>query len=139
MRTEPTPLLEVRQLGKVFAARRGLFTAGKAPLTAVEDASFRIGRAQIYGLVGESGSGKSTLGRCILQLIRPDRGQVLFKGQDLCATPSRELRPVRQKLQIVFQDPLAALSPRRTIWQSLQEPLEQFEPGHRDAWRPRCE
>jgi oligopeptide/dipeptide ABC transporter ATP-binding protein len=137
--TQPPALLQVKRLGKQFPARGGLFSTRRPPRTAVEDVSFRIEKAQIYGLVGESGSGKSTLGRCILQLLRPDHGQVLFQGQDLCATSSRELRAVRQKLQIVFQDPLAALSPRRTIWQSLQEPLEQFEPGHRDAWRPRCE
>lgn len=132
-------VLRVEKLSKRYPARRGLFSTGRPPQAAVEDASFEIPRAGIFGLVGESGSGKSTLGRCVLQLLRPDHGRVIFNGRDLCTASRHEMRAARGKLQIIFQDPLASLSPRRSVLQTLMEPLEQFENSARANWRTRCE
>lgn len=132
------PLLRVEGLSKRFAERPGLFSARGPRLTAVEDLSLEIPPGGIYGLVGESGSGKSTLARCILQLVRPDAGKVMFDGRDLCQATGAELRAARQKLQVIFQDPLSALSPRRTVLQSLLEPLEQFSKDQRRHWISRC-
>ncbi|NND44062.1 MAG: ABC transporter ATP-binding protein [Xanthomonadales bacterium] len=130
--------MQVRGLCKRFAQRRGLFSAELPALTAVDSVSLTIPRGAIYGLVGESGAGKSTLARCILQLLKPDRGEVLLHGRDLCRADATELRAARRKLQVIFQDPLAALSPRRTVRQSLLEPLEQFAPERKAEWEQRC-
>lgn len=132
------PLLRVDGLSKHFAERPGLFSTRGPRLTAVEDLSLDIQPGGIYGLVGESGSGKSTLARCILQLLRPDAGEVFFHGRDLCQASPPELRAAREKLQVIFQDPLAALSPRRTVLQSLLEPLERFAANQRGQWMDRC-
>ena len=123
------PILQVQDLSKHFYIRHGLFSRRGQTLTAIDRVSFNIEAGQIFGLVGESGSGKSTLGRVILQLIKADSGKILFKGKDLCAAGAKDMRLVRQKLQIIFQDPSAALSPRRTIGQTLLEPLDQFGLG----------
>ena len=139
MTTHANPaLLKVENLSKVFRLHHGLFSSTGPALTAIDNISFTIEAGQILGLVGESGSGKSTLGRAILQLIKPDSGRVLFRGQDLCRTDHRQLRRARKHIQVIFQDPLAALSPRRTIFQSLLEPLEQFDPENRPEHRQKC-
>jgi len=131
-------LLSVEELSKQFSTRRHLFGSSGKRLTAVEAASLEIQPGGIYGLVGESGSGKSTLARCILQLVSPDQGRVVFDGRDLCKAGTAEMRLARQRLQIVFQDPLASLSPRRSILQTLREPLEMFDATRRDRWDSRC-
>jgi oligopeptide/dipeptide ABC transporter ATP-binding protein len=133
-----TTLLRVESLSKQFSLRQGLFTRRGPGLTAIDDVSLKIDTGQIYGLVGESGSGKSTLGRAIIQLVRPDSGRVIFKGRDLCTLKRAELRRTRKKLQVIFQDPSAALSPRRTILQTLVEPLEQFQMCPRSERLHRC-
>ena len=132
------PLLQVQDLSKNFRVRQGLFTHEGQALTAIDRVSFNIEAGQIFGLVGESGSGKSTLGRLILQLIKPDSGRILFQGADLCAAGAGHVRLARQKLQIIFQDPSAALSPRRTIAQTLLEPLEQFGLGKQAERQRKC-
>lgn len=132
-------MLEVQGLSRSFKSRHGLFSNNDPGFTAVDDVSFSIARGEIYGLVGESGSGKSTLARCVLQLLLADRGQVRFEGKDLAAMGSRQLREMRRKLQIVFQDSGSSLSPKRTVYQSLTEPLEQFDPESSDTYRQRCD
>lgn len=137
-RSSETPLLRVEGLSKRFSSHRGLFSDHGQELTAVDDVSFSINPGEIFGLVGESGSGKSTLGRAILQLVRPDSGEVLFHGRDLCRADKRHLRAVREKIQVIFQDPSAALSPRRTVLQTLMEPLDQFGIGEQETRLQKC-
>lgn len=125
MNRSPENLLSVRNLVVQYPSRS---SAGQ-PLTAVRNVSLDVEEAGIYGLVGESGSGKSSLAHAIIQLAPRTSGQVLFRGQDLAAMTRAELKPVRRHLQIVFQDSLASLSPRRTILQTLLEPLNHFRVG----------
>ncbi len=117
-------VLVVNGLSKHFPGRRRL-VGGRAPgVDAVRDVSFSIGRGQTLGLVGESGCGKSTLGRAILRLHEPTAGQVLLNGRDVTAMTARELHASRADMQMIFQDPYASLSPRRTVGETLREPLE---------------
>jgi peptide/nickel transport system ATP-binding protein len=116
-------LLEVRQLHKAFPIRGGLLNRVVANVQAVHNVSFRLERGQIVGLVGESGSGKSTLGRSILRLTEPSSGEVLFEGRDILALRHSEMRDLRRKMQIVFQDPFASLDPRMTIEAIIGEAL----------------
>lgn len=120
-------LLEVRHLVKEFR-QGGWFRAG-AVTRAVDDISFEIQRGETFGLVGESGCGKTTTGRCILRLIEPTSGQVLFKGRDLAPLSPREMRLARRDLQIVFQDPYSSLNPRMRIGSIVGEPLVIFQEG----------
>jgi oligopeptide transport system ATP-binding protein len=115
-------LVEVRDLRKRFARRRGLRAAGE-PVWAVDGVSFAIEEGETFGLVGESGSGKTTTGRCILRLVEPDSGQVLFRGRDLGALAPREMRRMRREMQMVFQDPQGSLNPRMRARAIVEEPL----------------
>ncbi|HZM36113.1 MAG TPA: dipeptide ABC transporter ATP-binding protein [Burkholderiales bacterium] len=117
-------LLEVRNLVKHFAVGGGMFGGPVATVRAVDDVSFSVRRGETVGLVGESGCGKTTTGRCILQLERPTSGQILFEGTDLTALPAEELRVLRRRIQVIFQDPFSSLNPRMTIGQILAEPLK---------------
>jgi len=117
------PLLEVRNLVKTFAARRGFMGRDAGTVHALSDISFAVAPGEAFGLVGESGCGKSTAGRAILRLIEPDSGRVLFKEKDVFTADSRRMRALRREMQIVFQDPYSSLNPRRTIGQTLSEPM----------------
>ena len=129
-------LLDVRDLKKHFPVRGGLLRRVVAQVKAVDGVSFTLGRSRTLGLVGESGCGKSTLGRAILQLQKPTGGQVLLDGEDLTAAPPARLHPLRRQMQIIFQDPFASLSPRRTVAQTIREPLDVHgvgTPAEREA------
>ena len=135
------PLLEVRHLTKVFSRRAGLFArvARAHAVRAVDDVSFSIERGETFGLVGESGSGKTTTGRCILRLIEPTSGEVIFEGRSVLELPGREMRRVRQDMQIVFQDPYSSLDPRMRVSEILEEPLVIHRLGSRAERRRRTE
>ncbi len=129
------PLLDIRNLKKHFPVRGGFFRRVVGQLKAVDDVSFRIPRGQTFGLVGESGCGKSTLGRAILRLHEPTSGRVMLDGTDITALDRRALVAQRRNMQIIFQDPYASLSPRRTVMQTLLEPMEIHRIGTPDSRR----
>jgi len=112
-----TPILEVKHLKKYFQTPKGM-------LHAVDDVSFTIERGKTLGIVGESGCGKSTTGRAILRLIEPTDGEIWFDGQDIRKLNDKELRKMRQHMQIVFQDPYASIDPRQSVSQIIEAPLK---------------
>ncbi|MBI4886632.1 MAG: ABC transporter ATP-binding protein [Acidobacteria bacterium] len=115
-------LLEVRHLVKHFVRRQGLWRPPSV-IRAVDDVSFAIEEGEMFGLVGESGSGKSTTGRCILRLIEPTSGEVLFRGENVLAFSRARMRRARRDMQIVFQDPYSSLNPRMRAGAIVEEPL----------------
>lgn len=117
------PLLSVRNLTKHFEIKRGFPKSVTYTVKAVEGVSFTIGEQEAFGLAGESGCGKSTVGRCILRLTQPNAGQVFLRDTDVLGLNKHQLRPMRKKMQIIFQDPYSSLNPRRTIGQTLEEPM----------------
>ena len=123
----PDQLLDVRHLSKHFGPTTGLLKRLKgetsAPLIAVDDVSFSIGKGEIFSLVGESGSGKTTLGRALLRLIEPTSGEVHFDGTDLVALDATAMRAMRRQVQMIFQDPYSSLNPRMTARQAIGEVL----------------
>ena len=118
------PLLNVENLVKYYPIMRGsIFRKQVGAVHAVDGVSFSIYPGETLGLVGESGCGKSTTGRAILQLTRPTSGSVYFEGKDLTLMQDKELRSVRRRLQIIFQDPYASLNPRMTVGEIVGEPM----------------
>ena len=126
------PLLVVERVSKVFPVRRGLFGRPQF-LHAVEDVSFYLRRSETLGIVGESGSGKSTLARAVLRLTEPTFGRVVFDDKEITRMSVAELRPMRRRMQIVFQDPAAALNPRMTVRECVGEGLSIFRMAKGDA------
>jgi oligopeptide transport system ATP-binding protein len=116
-------LLEVTDLVKHYPVSGGMFGREVGVVRAVDGVSFTIRRGETLGLVGESGCGKTTTGRCILQLERPTSGSIRFEGQELTTLGSEALRPVRRRMQVIFQDPYSSLNPRMTVGQIVEEPL----------------
>ncbi len=129
--TLPDQLLSVSHLSKNFMVKRNVGLRSKRTVVqAVTDVSFSIAPGQTLGLVGESGSGKTTVGRCILRLIEPTTGSVVYKGRELVGMPADQLRALRADIQIVFQDPYASLDPKMTVGALIAEPMAiQKVPG----------
>ena len=128
--TQPTQpqtdevLLDVRHLKQYFPVTRGLIIQKKiADIKAVDDISFQVHRGETLGLVGESGCGKTTTGRSILQLNDITSGEVLYEGVDLTKLKVSQMRPIRRKMQLIFQDPYASLNPRMSVGEIIGEPL----------------
>lgn len=118
------PLVKVENLKMEFPVKKGMVLRRTVnTVKAVDNLSFFIRRGETLGLVGESGCGKSTLGRAILQLHRPTAGKVSYNGEELCSMNSRELRRMRRKMQLIFQDPFASLNPRMSIGAIIAEPM----------------
>ena len=124
---KPQPLLSVRNLSKHYPLRH--WWGGKASVfRAVEDVSFDVAPGETLGLVGESGSGKSTIGRAVTMLNPPTSGTVAFEGTDLRGLPAREMRRMRRRIQVIFQDPYAALNPRMSAGAYVAEPFRLHRP-----------
>jgi peptide/nickel transport system ATP-binding protein len=126
-------VLDVRNLGKSFYSRHGLF--GKKEFQAVNDVSFTLARGKTLGVVGESGSGKTTVGLTLLRLHQATTGQALFEGKDILAMPNREFMAYKRRIQIIFQNPYASLNPRFTVGQILLEPMRIHRIGENDGER----
>lgn len=117
-----TPLLEIRDVKKYFPVKK---VHGKEiTVKAVDSINLKINQGEIVGLVGESGCGKSTLGKSILKLHEITGGHILFHGEDITNYNERQMRPLREKIQIIFQDPYASLNPKKKIVQSVMAPLD---------------
>ncbi len=124
---DPPVLAAARNLSKEYPVRRGLFQRRVGTVRAVDRVDLEIRKGECLALVGESGSGKTTLGRCLIRLIEPTSGSVLFDGEELLALRPRDLRARRRRFQMVFQDPWGSLDPRQRVGATVAEPLDVFE------------
>ena len=118
------PILRVKNLTKTFPIKKGLFGKTGEDIRAVDDISLEIYPGETVGIVGESGCGKTTLGRCIIRLVDPDSGEINFDGHRIHELKGEELRQLRKKMQIIFQDPYSSLNPRQTVGEAISEPLK---------------
>ena len=122
------PILQVERLVKHFPTDRGLMASG-AVVHAVDGIDLEIRPGEVLAVVGESGSGKSTLARCVLRLIDPTSGRIVFDGRDVTALKGRQLAGFRQQVQPVFQDPFSSIDPRWRVGRSVAETLDAFSIG----------
>lgn len=130
-------LLEIKNLKKYFPIRKGIFSKVVGNVKAVDDVSFDIRRGETLGLVGESGCGKTTTGRCILRLIDPTDGTILFEDKSVMGMARGDLRALRREMQIIFQDPYSSLNPRITVGSMLEEALKVHKLAEGDMIKKR--
>jgi peptide/nickel transport system ATP-binding protein len=125
------PILQVEKLRKWFPVRLGFFSSlvkkERLYVKAVDNVSFDVNREEIFGLAGESGSGKTTTGKCILKLIEPTDGRIIFKGEDISLLHPGQMKKFRRKMQMIFQDPYESLDPRMTVESIIEEPLRVLD------------
>lgn len=121
------PLLEIKELSKYFPVTSGIFKKVTGRIRAIEGIDFTLTKGETLGVVGESGSGKSTLARTVIRLIEPSEGSIIFDGEDWGALTLPQLQAHRSSMQMVFQDPFSSLNPRKTIGDSLGEPLRYYQ------------
>ncbi len=124
MSSENGALLEVQSLKKYFPIRKGVLQREVERVHAVDDVTLSVRKGETIGLVGESGCGKSTLGRCIVRLLEPTAGDVVFEGRSIGRLKPRALRPLRREMQLVFQDPYASLNPRKRVGAIISDPMK---------------
>lgn len=136
--SDARPLVEVENVVKHFPIGGGLFRKPIGAVRAVDGVSFTINRGETLGLVGESGSGKSTLGRLVLRLLDPTSGTVRFDGDDISTRSARNLKPLRRRMQLIFQDPVSSFNPRSTIEDVLMEPMRVHGIGDPKTRRDKC-
>ena len=140
MAVDTVPLVQVRNLKKYFPITRGVIVQRHVgDVKAVDDVSFDINKGETLGLVGESGSGKTTVGRTMLRLYEPTEGQMTFDGTDMMDLKGSELRHMRRRMQMIFQDPYASLNPRMTVGSIVAEPLEVHAVAHGREKRERVQ
>src|SRR5688500_6896651 len=132
-------LVRVDNLVKHFPIMKGFFQKQVGAVRAVDGVSFDVHRGETLGLVGESGCGKSTTGRAILQLYRPTGGEVIFHGTDLTKLKGEDMRRMRRKVQMIFQDPYASLNPRMTVGDIIGEPIKDHRLRQGKAVRERVQ
>jgi len=126
---QDAPLLEVRDLKKHFPIHKGVFARVAGQVFAVDGVSFSIKKGETLGLVGESGCGKSTVGRTLLKLLEPTAGNIIMRGTDITALTGQEMMPYRRQMQMIAQDPYAALNPRMSAGDIVREPLSIHQVG----------
>jgi ABC-type oligopeptide transport system ATPase subunit len=133
------PLVEIKNVKKYFPIRKGVLQREVARVHAVDDVTFAVNAGETIGLVGESGCGKSTLGRCIVRLLEPTAGDVVFEGRSIGSLGPRALRPLRREMQMVFQDPYASLNPRKRVGTIVSDPMRIHGIGDRASRKERVE
>src|SRR5947208_12149418 len=139
MSTNGAPLVEVQSLKKYFPIKKGVLQREVARVHAVDDVTFAVSEGETVGLVGESGCGKSTLGRCIVRLLEPTAGDVVFRGRSIGKLGSRALRPLRRERQMIFQDPYASLNPRKRVGTIISDPMRIHGIGDRKERKAKVE
>jgi oligopeptide/dipeptide ABC transporter ATP-binding protein len=137
--TNGTPLVEIKNLSVQFPIKGGFLGRQVGAVHAVNDVSLSVYEGETLGLVGESGSGKTTLGRAVLRLAPITSGEVVFNGNNITTLSSGHVRPFRQHMQMVFQDPYGSLDPRMTVYQIVSEPLQNFGVGDKRSRRNRVQ
>jgi oligopeptide transport system ATP-binding protein len=133
------PLVDVKNVKKYFPIRKGVLGREVARVHAVDDVTFSVAEGDTLGLVGESGCGKSTLGRCIVRLLEPTDGVIVFEGHEIEKLGARKLRPLRRDMQMVFQDPYASLNPRKRVGQIIGDPMKIHGTASRDERKRRVQ
>ena len=132
-------MLKVNNLTKVFSLEKNVISREHNSFKAVNDVCLNIKEGEIFSIVGESGSGKSTLGKMIVGLLKPDSGEILYEGKNISHISRKELKKIRESVQIVFQDPYASLNPKMTIEKILMEPLIVHKRGDKAYCRKKAE